>query len=99
MASDVVISYLPNEVLEYILESDIISAVDVCNFGSTCTKFRNLVSSNNKLWKTKFLQRYVSAVILMEKPTYYFLISEYNLLSVPVLNRVLILLVICLVVF
>lgn len=58
MASDVLVSYLPNEVLEYILESDIISATDVCNFGSTCTKFKNLVSSSNKLWKTKFLQRW-----------------------------------------
>jgi hypothetical protein len=76
MASDVLISYLPNEVLEYILESDIISAADVCNFGSTCTKFRNVVSSSNKLWKTKFLQRYVSAIILLEKlQAYYFLIS------------------------
>jgi hypothetical protein len=57
MALDVLIMYIPNEVLEYILESEIISAKDVCNFGSTCTKFRNLANSSNKLWKTKFLQR------------------------------------------
>jgi hypothetical protein len=82
MASDVLISYLPNEVLEYILESDIISVADVCNFGSTCTKFRSLVSGSNKLWKTKFLQRYVCK-------TNIFSFMEYTQLSVPVLNRVL----------
>jgi hypothetical protein len=57
MASDVVISYLPNEILEYILQNEVLSVVDVCNFGSTCRKFRNLVSGSNKLWKTKFFQR------------------------------------------
>ncbi|KAJ9575103.1 hypothetical protein L9F63_007764, partial [Diploptera punctata] len=52
-----VLIYFPNEILEYILENDILSAEDICNFGSTCTKFRNLISSSNKLWKTKFEQR------------------------------------------
>ncbi|XP_069673301.1 F-box only protein 21-like isoform X2 [Periplaneta americana] len=56
MASDVLISYLPNEILEYILESDVLMPKDVCNFGSTCSKFRNLVNTSNKLWKTKFQQ-------------------------------------------
>jgi hypothetical protein len=57
MASDALISYLPNELIEHILESEIISARDVCNFGSTCIKFRSLVNSSNKLWKMKFFQR------------------------------------------
>jgi hypothetical protein len=57
MAYSVLILYLPNEIVEYILESEVISAEDVCNFGSTCTKFRKLVNSSNKLWKTKFFQR------------------------------------------
>jgi hypothetical protein len=57
MASEVLIVCLPVEVLEYILESKVISAEDVCNFGSTCTKFRKLINSSNKLWRTKFSQR------------------------------------------
>jgi F-box protein 21 len=58
MAAGVFVSYLPNEILEYILQSEVLSTVDVCNFGLTCRKFRNLVSGSNKLWKTKFFQRW-----------------------------------------
>jgi hypothetical protein len=57
MAAGVLVSYLPNEILEYILQSEVLSTADVCNFGSTCRKFRNLVSGSNKVWKTKFFQR------------------------------------------
>jgi hypothetical protein len=57
MAADVLVWNLPNEILEYILQSDVLSTVDVCNFGLTCRKLRNLVNGSNKLWKTKFFQR------------------------------------------
>ena len=57
MAAGMSVLYLPNEILEYILQSEVLSTVDVCNFGLTCKKFRNLVSGSNKLWKTKFFQR------------------------------------------
>lgn len=56
MASDVLISYLPNEILEHILESEVLTPKDLCNFGSTSSKFRSLVNTSNKLWKTKFQQ-------------------------------------------
>lgn len=58
MAGDVLISYLPNEILEQILENEILSYQDVCKFGSTCSKFRNLVCNSNKLWKSKFKQQW-----------------------------------------
>ncbi|XP_049786940.1 F-box only protein 21-like isoform X1 [Schistocerca cancellata] len=50
------ITYLPNEIIEHILESECLTAKDLCNFEATCTKFRNLLINNNKLWKIKFHQ-------------------------------------------
>uniref|UniRef100_A0A1B6E1X2 Hemimethylated DNA-binding domain-containing protein n=1 Tax=Clastoptera arizonana TaxID=38151 RepID=A0A1B6E1X2_9HEMI len=59
MAEDVLIIYFPNEVLEHILEDKNLFHNDIYNFGLTCSKFRKVLDSN-KLWKTKFQQRWPS---------------------------------------
>ncbi|XP_076756126.1 F-box only protein 21 [Xylocopa sonorina] len=57
MASDTIIS-LPSEVIVHILEDKRLELSDVINFGSTCKTLRAVVNENNKLWKTKFFQRW-----------------------------------------
>lgn len=59
MASDAIIS-LPGEIIVYILEDKLIDFSDVINFSSTCKSLYKIVNENNKLWKTKFFQRYLS---------------------------------------
>lgn len=48
---------IPLEIIEVILENDSLTFVDVCNFGSTCVKYWELVHTRcNRVWKTKFKQ-------------------------------------------
>lgn len=57
MASDAIIS-LPGEIIVYILEDKLLDFSDVINFSSTCKSLYKIVNENNKLWKTKFFQRW-----------------------------------------
>ncbi|CAL7947557.1 unnamed protein product [Xylocopa violacea] len=57
MASNAIIS-LPSEVIMYILENKQLELSDVINFSSTCKTLRAIVNESNKLWKTKFFQRW-----------------------------------------
>ncbi|XP_023288869.1 F-box only protein 21 [Orussus abietinus] len=58
MVADVQITFLPNEVIEYILEDKSINISDVLNFSLTCKQFHRIISSSNKLWRIKFFQRW-----------------------------------------
>ncbi|PSN50252.1 F-box only protein 21 [Blattella germanica] len=78
MASDVLITFLPNEILEYILQTDSLTAVDVCNFGSTCSKFRIITTNSNKLWKTKFEQRWPRLKEVYDRQKVYCWRDEYK---------------------
>uniref|UniRef100_A0A1B6H4P2 F-box domain-containing protein n=1 Tax=Cuerna arida TaxID=1464854 RepID=A0A1B6H4P2_9HEMI len=55
--------YLPQEIIEQILESKVLSVNDVLSFGTTCTVYWQLVSSSNKLWKTKFKQMWPQLMV------------------------------------
>ncbi|XP_071855753.1 F-box only protein 21 isoform X2 [Bombus fervidus] len=57
MSSDAII-VLPGEVIVYILEDKRLSVSDVLHFSSTCRSLYKIVNENNKLWKTKFFQRW-----------------------------------------
>lgn len=57
MSSDAIIA-LPGEVILYILEDKRLSFSDVVHFSSTCRSLYKIVNENNKLWKTKFFQRW-----------------------------------------
>ncbi|XP_068970232.1 F-box only protein 21-like [Bombus flavifrons] len=57
MSSDAII-VLPGEVIVYILEDKRLSFSDVVHFSSTCRSLYKIVNENNRLWKTKFFQRW-----------------------------------------
>lgn len=57
MSSDALI-VLPAEVIVYILEDKGLGFSDVIHFSSTCRSMYKIVHGNNKLWKTKFFQRW-----------------------------------------
>lgn len=58
MEQDVLITFLPNEVIEVILENENLSFVDVVNFARTCKHLHRTVFFSNKLWRIKFFQRW-----------------------------------------
>ncbi|XP_015606754.1 F-box only protein 21 [Cephus cinctus] len=58
MAADVLITFLPGEVIEYILEDANICIPDVVRFALTCKQLHRVVTTSNKLWRTKFFQRW-----------------------------------------
>jgi len=51
------ITSLPDEVIVIILENNNISIEDIVNFSATCKQFRQI--EDNKLWETKYYQRYL----------------------------------------
>ncbi|KOC67221.1 F-box only protein 21 [Habropoda laboriosa] len=57
MASDAII-LLPEEIIVCILEVKRLGFLDVVNFSLSCKNLYKLVNNNNKLWKTKFFQRW-----------------------------------------
>lgn len=59
MAEDVLITCLPDEVTELILENSQLTIRDVSRFGLTCRHLQRTVFASNKLWRAKFFQRYV----------------------------------------
>ncbi|XP_015124343.1 F-box only protein 21 isoform X1 [Diachasma alloeum] len=67
MAPDVLMSFLPCEVIDYILESNNIKIKDVINFGMTCKHMYRSVTNSNKLWRTKFFQRWPTLKDTYEK--------------------------------
>ncbi|XP_056630248.1 F-box only protein 21-like [Diorhabda sublineata] len=57
---------LPVEVIENILTFSKISVQDVVNFSLTCRYFYNVVTKNNKIWKTKLFQKWPQLKNLLE---------------------------------
>ena len=57
MASNAITSF-PEEIIVYILEDKRLNFCDVVNFSSTCKHLYKIVNDSNKLWKTKFFQRW-----------------------------------------
>ncbi|XP_015440165.1 PREDICTED: F-box only protein 21-like [Dufourea novaeangliae] len=57
MANDAMNS-LPSEIVVCILEDKRLGFFDVINLGSTCRNLHRIVNNNNKLWRTKFFQRW-----------------------------------------
>lgn len=57
---------LPVEVIENILTFSKISVQDVVNFSLTCHYFYNVVTKNNKIWKTKLFQKWPQLKNLLE---------------------------------
>ncbi|XP_046680306.1 F-box only protein 21-like isoform X1 [Homalodisca vitripennis] len=55
--------FLPQEIIEQILESKELCVNDVLSFGNTCSISWQLVSSSNKLWKTKFKQMWPQLMV------------------------------------
>lgn len=49
-------SAIPNEIVEQILKTEVVSFIDVCKFGSVSSRYWDLVSKGNQLWRTKFKQ-------------------------------------------
>ena len=59
MSDDVLITFLPNEIIELILENDFISVEDTVNFALSNKQFYKTVFESNKIWRVKLFQRYV----------------------------------------
>ena len=59
MSEDDLVSFLPNEIIELILENKTLSIRDVAKFALTSKHFLRTVFESNRLWKTKFFQRFV----------------------------------------
>ncbi|CAG9827376.1 unnamed protein product [Diabrotica balteata] len=57
---------LPVEVIENILTFKKISIEDVVHFSLTCHYFHNIVTNNNKIWKTKLFQKFPQLRSLLE---------------------------------
>ncbi|KAJ8976442.1 hypothetical protein NQ317_016061 [Molorchus minor] len=49
---------LPVEIVEKILTNPKISIEDIVRFSLTCQHFQNVVMNSNKIWKTKFFQKW-----------------------------------------
>lgn len=58
MAEDVLITFMPNEVIELILENEELTIQDTVNFALSCKHLQRIVLGSNKLWRTKFFMRY-----------------------------------------
>ncbi|CAG9854707.1 unnamed protein product [Phyllotreta striolata] len=57
---------LPVEVIEEILINEKVSIQDVVHFSLTCTHFYQVVTNSNKIWKTKFHQKWPQLKTLLE---------------------------------
>nr|XP_050868996.1 F-box only protein 21-like isoform X2 [Vespula vulgaris] len=57
MATDV-ITLIPGEIIECILENPNITFLDIIRFSMSCKHLYRTVKSNNKLWKVKYFQRW-----------------------------------------
>lgn len=57
MAADVLITFLPCEIIEYMLENDNLEISDILNFRLTCKYLNQAVITSNKLWRRKLFQR------------------------------------------
>ena len=57
MAEDVLLTSLPAEVIELILESKNLTIQDAVNVAKSCKFLHRIVLDSNKLWKAKFFQR------------------------------------------
>ncbi|XP_035717515.1 F-box only protein 21-like [Vespa mandarinia] len=53
-----IITLLPGEIIEYILEDPNITFLDIVRFSITCKHFYQIVKDNNKLWRVKYFQRW-----------------------------------------
>ncbi|KAI4488773.1 hypothetical protein M0802_011283 [Mischocyttarus mexicanus] len=67
MAADI-ITQLPEEIIEYILEDESITFLDIIRFSSTC-KHLYLTVKNNQLWRVKYFQRWPRLKKQYEKNT------------------------------
>lgn len=66
--SDVSINSLPCEVLDQILENEDLQIIDIVNFSLACKHLYWTVTESNKLWKTKFLQRFIVVIEMITDP-------------------------------
>ncbi|XP_043497553.1 F-box only protein 21-like [Polistes fuscatus] len=67
MAADV-ITHVPEEIIEYILEDESITFLDIIKFSMTC-KHLYLTVKNNQLWRVKYFQRWPRLKKQYEKNT------------------------------
>ncbi|KAL3270063.1 hypothetical protein HHI36_009121 [Cryptolaemus montrouzieri] len=63
---------LPLEIVELILSSPNLSIKDVINFSSTCHYYRELISTNNTLWKQKFRDKWPDLTDLFDNNFNYY---------------------------
>ena len=54
---------LPNEVLLLILSQNEIEMSDLGNLMLTSKRFLNVIGGSNKLWKRKFVSRYLKLIL------------------------------------
>ncbi|KAK0090464.1 hypothetical protein PV325_000128 [Microctonus aethiopoides] len=66
MAADVLITFLPCEIIEYMLENDNLEISDILNFRLTCKYLNQAVITSNKLWRRKFFQRWPHLIEIYE---------------------------------
>lgn len=59
MTDEVLITFLPNEIIELILENDFITIKDTVNFALSNKHFYKTVFESNKIWRIKLFQKYV----------------------------------------
>lgn len=58
MVSEAVITQLPDEVIEYMLEDEDVKMLDIVSMALTCRQLYNvIITGSNKLWREKFFQR------------------------------------------
>lgn len=53
-----VMTLMPGEIIECILEDPNITFSDIAKFSMTCKHLYRTVQNNNKLWRIKYFQRY-----------------------------------------
>ncbi|XP_066596106.1 F-box only protein 21-like [Prorops nasuta] len=58
MEGCIVITHLPCELISYILEDVNIAVSDIAHFSMVCKHLHHVVTSQNKLWRTKYFQRW-----------------------------------------
>ncbi|XP_046622269.1 F-box only protein 21-like isoform X2 [Neodiprion virginianus] len=58
MVSEALITSLPHEVIEYMLERENVKMTDIINLALTCRHLYIIITGSNKLWRAKFFQRW-----------------------------------------
>lgn len=83
MAEDVLITCLPDEVTELILEDPQLSMNDVLSLALSCKHLHRVVLASGKLWRTKFFQRYTIYTRLFLLYTYTVYLYVVSIIIAP----------------